>query len=296
MENDIFKCELCEYLTTNKSNYNKHMKSRRHADKFKQEQDDDKYICKYCNKQFSKYYNLSRHDAICLTKIKEMEAKLLEYRHLMKMAELEIELKYANQKISDLENNITYKISVKNYVQQNYPEAPALLPLPDYSAITYDEDTEVVDDDFISTLVYNYNNNCLHKYFGDFIIKYYRTEDPSQQSVWSSDISRLTYVVKELLSNNKSIWNHDYKGVKTKEYIVLPLLNYIKLYIDKFWIDNLDSFKHFKGANTLGKLQNTYNTIYKIKNDIESDVLSNDIIRYIAPYFRINRDDKLINV
>jgi hypothetical protein len=45
------------------------------------------------------------------------------------------------------------------------------------------------------------------------------------------------------LNNNKSIWNHDYKGVNTKNYIIDPLLKYIKVQIDEYWINNIDNFK-----------------------------------------------------
>ena len=324
----IYKCKKCKYSTNDKSNINRHNKSYSHLSTI--EPTTHKFICKKCNKEFSCKQSLSRHTLhYCRVheeatdknaKIQELESKLLEYQCLMKVKELEIELKHANQKINELQvnpnntnnsnnqpnnltnnntnnqtNNITYKISVKNYVQQHYPEAPPLLCLPDYEQLTYDEETNEPDDDFISTLVYNYNNHCLHKYLGDFLIKYYKKDDPSQQSVWSSDISRLTYVIKELLANKESIWNHDYKGIKTKEYIVSPLLNYIKTYMDKFWVENLDNFKRLK-IDIVLKLQNTYHVLYKIKKSIDTDVLGNDIIKYIAPHFRVNRTDNKQNL
>ena len=46
----------------------------------------------------------------------------------------------------------------------------------------------------MDTLVYNYENKNLHKYLGDFIIGHYKKDNPSEQSMWSSDVSRLTYL------------------------------------------------------------------------------------------------------
>jgi hypothetical protein len=181
-------------------------------------------------------------------------------------------------------NGNIYNVSVKNYVQQNYPDAPPLEELHDYSSIKY----ALEYDDFIDTIVYNYNHSCLHKYFGDFIIKYYKKDDPSKQSMWSSDTARLTYIIKELLSNKGSIWNHDYKGVKTKNYIITPLLEYIKEYIDEYWIKNIDMFKS-SDLEQLNKFNKIYQTIYKIRKDIENEVLSNDIVRYIAPHFYMSK-------
>ena len=219
------------------------------------------------------------------------QQEIIKYQYQLKLKEFEIKNKYLKQQNNELKNFIksgkhgnTYNVSVKNYVQQNYPNAPVLESLDDYAKIEYD------DDNFIDTLTYNYNNKCLHKYLGDFIIKYYKKDDPTKQSMWSSDTSRLTYIVKELLVNNKSIWNHDSKGIKTKNYIINPLLKYIRICIDNFWILNLDNFKALTIDNLI-KLQNTYQTIYKIKKDIESEILSNDIIRYITPHFRINKNE-----
>lgn len=304
--NKNFKCILCKYGTDDKSNYNKHVKSKGHVDKVKQDQLTIKYPCEYCNRIFNKKCNLTRHTLTCQSKGTNVEELKKHYEHIIEIRD--IELKHAHQKIDELQNdkkddikpNITYingdihLTSVKNYVQHHYPDAPPLIGLGDYSVITYDEETNKSDDDFISTLVYNYNHKYLSEFLGQFLIKHYKMEDPSRQSVWNSDISRLTYVVKELLANKKTVWNQDCKGVKTKEYIVTPLLDYIKSYIDKFWVDSLDNHKKLKGT-AFAESQNIYNTLYKIKIDIETDVLGNDIIKYIAPYFRTDKNNKITN-
>ena len=54
---------------------------------------------------------------------------------------------------------------------------------------------------------------------------------------------------------------------------------------------NLDTFKTLNIEN-LTKLQTNYQIIYKIKKDIENDILSTDIIRYMAPYFYVIRNNK----
>ncbi len=198
------------------------------------------------------------------------------------------------QPINNSFNN-TYNVSIKNYLQQNHADAPALEGLPDYATIKYidnDENDEEPDkDDFANTLSYNYNNSCLPKYLGDFIIQHYKKSDPKQQSMWSSDISRLTYIIKELLANNDSMWAHDHKGVKTKTYIIDPLLKYIREYIDSYWIEKLEDYKRSKLDN-FNKYHAIYVTLYKIKKNIENDVLGNDIIRYIAPHFYMDRKNK----
>ena len=221
----------------------------------------------------------------------------------------------------------TYNISIKKYIQQNYSDAPPLEQLANYSLLQYknnrnnrndrnnndeccdndcdnnndcdddydncdDDRDDDNDDDFISTLSYNYNNNALHKYIGDFIIKYYKKDNPSQQSMWTSDMSRLTYVIKELLSTNESIWNRDYKGIKTKKYVIDPILKYIKDYIDDYCVKNLDKFKNLS-INKAIQLQRIYVSVYQLKKDIDSEIIANNIIKYISPHFYMDRHEQI---
>ena len=302
-----YLCVECNYETVDKSNYNKHIKSKGHRKKLSQI---DKsiiingnkkklpgvFMCK-CKKVFKFASGLSRHKKECnginvevqlttlIEEVKECKTKMANYEtQLMAYAK-------SNNAVTNNNGN-TYNISVKNYVQQNYPNAPALEGLPDYAKIKYenDEGIEYSNDDFVDNLIYHYNDNCLHEYLGNFLIKYYKKENPSEQSIWSSDTSRLTYIVKELLINKKSIWNHDYKGLKTKSYIITPLLKRIKVYIDEYWIAHLDRFKT-TNVDNLNKFNKSYGVIYKIKKDIDNNVLGNDIVRYLAPHFYMDKKD-----
>jgi hypothetical protein len=263
------------------------------------------YKCQFCDRIFTRSSSLSKHEKICASKI--IKSKVTETENILKMKELEMELKLTKSQLTSAHNqidelkkyikstpkqasNITYNVSVKNYVQQNYPNAPALEGIQDYAKLTYDIE------DFAQILVNKYNDNLLHKYLGDFIIQYYKKDDPSEQSLWNSDISRLTYIIKELVANNKSLWNHDPKGVKTKNFIINPLMKYIKEYIDEYWIENID-MHNLRSMNTekIISMQSNLQTLQKIKKDINNDTIAINIIKYIAPHFYMNRSDIGIN-
>lgn len=269
--------------------------------------DDKKFTCEYCNNSFSKLFNLQRHQKICksrelnskesrITKLEneihEMKTFFMDYVKNNPSANALIPHSLNTNSHNTNSHNTTYNISVKNYVQRHYPNAPALMGMADYSRLTYDDNGKENKDEFVDTLVYEHKNSALHKYLGDFIVGYYKKENPSEQSMWTSDTSRLTYIIKELLFNKKSIWNHDYKGTKTKNYIVTPLLQHMKKYLDEYWIEHL---KHFKTTNldNLNKLDAIYRNIYDIKKNVDNGTLSNDIIRYMAPHFYM--DKKNIN-
>lgn len=285
-----YNCIKCKYSTVDKSHYNRHLSTKKHVknntniDDINDNDEIKTYQCSTCDSIFTHRSSLSRHKRTNCKKV------IIEPEN--------------NSKISDLENKVdsmktmmvklieyieinkpvnnTYKISIKNYVQQNYPNAPALEGLEDYAQIEYTEDT------FVGTLVYEYNNNTLQKYLGDFIIENYKKKDPSKQSIWNSDTSRLTYIIKELLADNSSVWNHDYKGIKTINYVVKPLLKYIVNSIDEFWVDSLDLYKKIN-INEINKITKLYQGAYAIKKEIENGILGKNIIKYIAPHFYMDK-------
>jgi hypothetical protein len=81
--------------------------------------------------------------------------------------------------------------------------------------------------------LYHFENDTLDKFIGDIIIKQYIKEDPKVQSVWNTDVSRLAYLVRELI-NNKKEWSIDKGGNKVTEYIIKPILDFIKIEIEKY--------------------------------------------------------------
>jgi len=303
-----YNCIACNYVSNDKSNYTRHMKSAAHLRKNKAAKLTKKtntiiidksveYKCE-CGKVFSHHPSLSRHKKDCIlikknTDIIELKGEITELKSTVNnMNGLLFELVKNNKLATATTNNNNYKISVKNYIQQNYPDAPALKGPTNYAKLTYN------DNELIDTLLYKYKHKVLHEYLGDFLVDYYKKDDPTEQSVWSSDISRLTYIVKESLEDKKSIWNHDYKGVKTKKCIIDPLLQHIKKYIGSYWENNVD-LKIKKGReidiDVLQKRQQKYNITYAIETEIDNGVLANDIIKYIASHFHMDKNIELVS-
>jgi len=285
-----YQCTKCNYSTNDKSNFNKHINRKKciHTTQLhvnagqNTESTNDKFICKHCQSLFSRQSNLSKHIKTCL-----------HNDALTKLKELEVKVEMLNNQNRELKEYIkatkpgnTYNVSIKNYVRQNYPNAPALEGIADYAKIKYDpiENKYENEEHFILTLVYHYRHNVLTGYLGDFIIKCYKKDDPSQQSMWNSDVSRLTYIIKELFANKESVWNHDYKGVKVKKCIIDPLLKYIRDIINQYWIVSMDNFNKFE-TNKLIELQEILVSLQLIKNDIDTGILADNMIKYIAPHF-----------
>jgi hypothetical protein len=348
-----FNCTFCNYLTNDKSNWTKHIKSKKHnknsnkinktttspsatppphlgqtsivlgiKSKYNEQNNKNKnikvYKCTYCENDFSRLDNLNRHLKSCnekkskhdllemeykiykTEKENEMKIKLLEEK--LKSCEIHIETlknenKFQRQLIESAGGMIKKSMNTMSYLLLNYNDAPQLKALNDYSIMSNNTNN------LIDNLVYYHKNGKFDKYIGDFIVQQYKKDDPKLQSIWSSDIERLNYFIRELINNKpdpqkeNSIekttkllnWSIDKKGIRVMNNIIDPLLDYVHNigvnYINQKnkEIENLDIEQ---ATCLISKMKEIGEINYGIKNK----TISNNINKYIAPYFYLNKD------
>lgn len=175
---------------------------------------------------------------------------------------------------------MSQSMNVISYLVQNHQDAPPLLAFDDCSIIKKDIE------DYACHLFYYYKHNILIKHVSDCILGEYKTNDPTKQVMWSSDASRLTYIIKELLKDNTSNWFYDKKGVKVCKYIIDPLLSYIRKEIKEYinginLIDDVD-------INHEEQIEN-FQIANKIIDIIDNNSLRDDILKDITPHFFIDK-------
>jgi hypothetical protein len=329
----IHHCKMCKYRTDDRANFAKHKKSKKHMDnltkielKQKQNEEDlqtdrelhfdgEYYICQQCDSKYYHKSSLSRHKKICRShsahniEVDSLKQKIKDYEFLLEkkewerekailQTELEIEKKYSKEKdklIMSGKAGRTYNLSVKKFVVQNYPDAPPLNCLSDYD--TSIENFRLIkneDHALIDILLYYDEIGELYKYLGDFIKKNYKKDDPTQQSIWNSDTSRLTYIIKELIGNRVD-WYSDKSGIKTKKSIVDPLLNYIrKILAEYVGSINSEIISDEKPSNNYVDKLTIMGKIISMQSKIDQD-LGDEIMKYIAPFFYLERDPHCLN-
>lgn len=301
------------------------------------------YVCEYCKISFAKSCNLSRHLKKCVEKkhslledqfekykretelvnqLKLLEEKLkniekekellqkekIEMRENMDNLKTEMEkhiktLKTENQFQKQLINcagGIVQKsMNTMSYLLLNHNNAPELEALKDYSIITRDTETLIKD------LIFYHKKGKFDKYIGDFIVKQYKKEDPNLQAIWSSDIERLNYFIRELINNknnnleNKSRkqdvdkninWIIDKKGIRVKKCIIDPLLEYINSIGVKYINEKNGEIPELE-TNEATVLLGNMQEMALISNGIRNKTLANNINKYIAPHFFLNKEN-----
>lgn len=181
---------------------------------------------------------------------------------------------------------VSETMNTVNFIINNFTIAPPIDKNIDYKQILYDNNKEKID--VIEDIVHHYKHKSLIKYIGDMIVKCYKKEDPSQQSIWNSDVSRKNYLLRELI-NKKPEWVPDKKGIKTIEIIINPILKIIEELIIEF-LNQSDKNKDGSiNKYVLEKKLNLGIDLNQILFSIEHKTLHNDINSYIAQFFYFNK-------
>lgn len=265
------------------------------------------YNCIKCHAKFTRLSSLTRHKNICLIddidtlkkeneKIKQdSEKKLLEQEKLSKDKEIEYlkeQVKIYENQAKTCENQAkTYlhmltsltpvqSINYFSYISSTYPNTPSLK-----KEVKFTNMLEAKTMNIIEVITMYHENKTLVKFIGDYIVKIYKKEKPSEQSMWSTDVSRLTYIISESCKTNPkdNIWSYDKKGIKIKEIVIEPSLQYIK--------DELLDFAKANGHAKSGKKFNQLKAALEIIPLINGGQLSHEIAKYIVPQFKINMND-----
>jgi len=304
-----YNCETCNFSTNDKFNYNKHLKTSKHLKKVevvpKNTKIGNKHTeevgekCVFCDKVYSNVSSLARHRNACSIKVQLVSNYEKEITHLKELNKKDQEtitvLKAEVSSLKTIINNtssvVKTSMSTMTYALKNFKDAPALEPIQNM-ALIHHQQTAI---EFAEKLIKEYRHKTLMNYIGDIIIKEYRKTNQATQALWNSDTSRLTYVVREIIANNCD-WIIDKKGVKTKKHVIDPILAYVReCMLDFMAADDVTQYRNLTTEEALEKTSKM-NDALTVTEVIDDDVLAEDILKYIAPYFCLTKANDLLEV
>jgi len=240
---------------------------------------DEKIECEYCLKNFSRQDSLVKHYKIC--KIKNLEEKNKEK-----------DINYLTGIINILQNELKFNRNITStagiivsqafkFLEKNCPNAPAL-ESPNLEMIT--EDNSEID--FVFEIVSLYKRKLLVSFIGDIIFKQYKKEKIEEQSLWSSDVSRMNYIIREVIGKNIE-WNNDKSGYKVKSIVIEPLLSKID--------EMILNFMRYKTTRIMNHEEDALKNIEFLDTSneiliaIRDKILEKEIMKYITPKFQISK-------
>lgn len=128
----------------------------------------------------------------------------------------------------------------------------------------------------------------LSQTIGDMIEKrYVNTEKPKEQQVWTSDISRLIYLIFQTIDNEK-MWYRDRKGVIFTELIMNPITEKLKKIMSRFAEHNLKMFDEHNEENLNVKYLNTAQLSKEFCTDKFCKEFIAGTIKYLADKFSVS--------
>jgi hypothetical protein len=329
----MYICELCNYETNDSGNFCRHKKQKKHLDKVKSLNDVEK-IKKENDELKQKLLEKEFKEKLLE---KEFKEKLLEKENEKLEAINKIYQEQTSKAINNTQNN-TINIGTLNYINEHFKDAPPLEKITDF--VINGIDTNDVDqhDKFISNAIYHHNNKNLHAYLGDHIVSIYKKKNLNEQSIHTTDTSRLNYAIriieesldlydtseedidkytikekneysetdsddeelqqmkqeylkkvkekelKNLKKKNPKVWVADKSGYKTCKLVVEPIIRRMLRILKKklkdrnnLKIKDLDEELRFR------------NNISSIIDSIDTKKLKNEINKYIAPKFNLDK-------
>jgi hypothetical protein len=279
-----YSCEHCEYDTLIKCNYEKHLLTQAHATilaKLKE--------CEEATLKEHEKVDLKNDEIIDILKnqVEEKDQLIRELTDLLKH--------HGIATITNSNNiNSNNNISVNAYVNAYFNEAPPIKQLTKRDINLIEKECEEeYDNTMVRLIVDLYKNNQLVEFISNIIVKYYKKDDESKQSLWTSDASRLTYVVREIIEKcGVTSWNKDINGEKIRKYTIVPILGVIKKKLYKYRGEVIDKRKL---SNNIGRelddFLETCTLVSELLEMCENKELENQIIKTMTPHFSLNISD-----
>lgn len=166
------------------------------------------------------------------------------------------------------------------------------------------------------TFINKYRSHDLETYVSSKILKTYKKADPSIQSIWNTDINRLSYWLRTH-GKSKDYWFKDKKAEELKSRILKPISNYIyeatefyaQYLIQKHFLNEKSFLYNAKMSQKINefhknflngtilitgdqkvKIYNALMNIFGIQEFIKEDKFYVKILKEISPAFQWNKE------
>ncbi len=323
----MHKCELCNYETYDSGNFTRHKNTKKHVqnDQKSYIQRDIKkhgsnrdpieihsnhlentktlYTCQYCEQTFKHKTNLYRHQKHrCEMRIETINEMKENMTKLEKQNQELIDIVKSQSKSAECNaETIKKSVSALSYVTKQYPNAPPIeeLEYDKFNKITkcliYDKKSKKkINYSIEEVILFYFKNDKLPEILGKAIVEEYKKNDPCDQSMWASDVSRLAFIVKSAIGKNKkSKWISDKNGVHFTELIIRPMFEIIKEkmkeYIKNGGLEESE-IRDEEMDNITSRLANMQlaGELIRLINLNKYDA---KVLKYVTPYFNLNIDE-----
>ncbi len=298
-------CKICKYSTKNKYSHIKHGNNKEHL--YREEL--NKY-CMICDKTFkTKQIYWQHRKKIHIDKIKinntdnntdnntnnttnnNVISKLdkMDIKIDNKIDEVKEEIQNSKKEVVTVVNKaITKASSLIKYLMQNHRSVPPLKKIKKEECIPIlrlEYDCPEIEGDYSlqKMFIRDYSKNIFIQNIAKSILKIINHEQQDKQPIYNTDSTRYNYVVK----TSAELWNEDKSGIKFTDYIIRPLLRYIRE-LNEEYIDNvLEKVNMRKNTFYENEMHvNEKEGAYNLDIAVTNDYLIKPLLKELSPYLR----------
>jgi hypothetical protein len=295
-------CELCKYTTDAMSNFYKHCRSKTHIAR-----EEKNLLCYLCNKTFKvlDYYKkhirkthdekikkrkkksnknnetTTQKEVICYDKIQNIVDKSKD--------EIKEEINNSKKEVVTVVNKAINKASsLIKYLMENHKSVPPLKKITKQQCITilrkdYDCPEKEKDYSLQQLFIRDYGRNLFVSNVAKSILTLINYKNKDTQPIYNTDSSRYNYVVKI----TAELWNEDKAGIKFTDYIIRPLLRYIRELIEEYIEDDLEQINPYKNSYLQNELLlDEKEKAYSLDIALTNDYLIKPLLKELSPYLR----------
>jgi len=295
----LYNCKLCKYETIKQTDYNKHLNTNKHL-----YNENINNYCYKCNKYFDNnlkykkhynYHNKSKKSVINTTtiinksddtvnnKLDKIDNKIDD-----KIEEIKEEIHNSKKEVVTVVNKaITKASSLIKYLMQTHRSVPPLKRIKKEECIPIlrlDYDCPEIEGDYSLQKIFvrDYSKNIFVPNIAKSILKIINHEQQDKQPIYNTDSTRYNYVVK----TSAELWNEDKSGIKFTDYIIRPLLRYIRE-LNEDYINVLEKVNMKKNTFYENEVHvNALDAAYNLDLAVTNDYLIKPLLKELSPYLR----------
>ncbi len=298
----MYKCKPCKQEFAKSGNFSRHKKSLKHIENTEKYEKKSTQI----KNMHAKLKDEKKQQEIDTLK-KIMKEKESYYMNVINGKDKIIDIMQTNDdfmkthsgKLTDVIKNQAEankkSMSAFKYITRTYNKTPALTQLneKEIAGMLPYKPSGKGKHKFEQLVVRSEVENILFEYIGGLIVDKYKSDNPDNQPIWISDISRFAFIIRQnvITKDNKHSqrWVKDGEGIRITDLVVSPLLKRISVIMNEY-IEDLDDLNNDKKttnhmrADNVAKMETSNEVIAQIK----LNQLHKKIVKHIAPYFNMS--------
>ncbi len=302
----MFNCNLCNFTTIQKRYHTQHIKSQSHL-----KNEEKELCCCTCNKYFKSLTSYKTHKSKYHIKKSTNKIKPNEVQKILNnindvnnninnvkgdinnvrvdIIEVKEEIHNSKKEVVTVVNKAINKASsLIKYLMEHHRSVPPLKKISRQECVTmlrldYECPEQENDYSLQKLFIRDHAKNVFITNIAKSILKMINYNNKDAQPIYNTDCTRYNYVVK----TTADLWNEDKSGIKFTDYIIRPLLRYIRDLIEKYIDDYLDQINMYKNTAYENELLlDEKEKAYTFDIALTNDYLIKPLLKELSPYLR----------